>query len=64
MTCDIKRDADGFPIEFRCGPPPKPKDHECDDDGPMVEIDDGMGIVCTVTCSICGRPAFNMWDMW
>lgn len=64
MTCEITRDADGFPTEFRCGPPAKPKDHECDMDGGYKELETGMGTVTTAICSICGRPAFNEWDCW
>ncbi len=64
MPCQVERDADGFPIAFKCGPALKPKDHECDADGNFIELETGMGTVHTATCSKCGRPAFNEWDMW
>ncbi|MFA6310635.1 MAG: hypothetical protein WCV99_13445 [Sterolibacterium sp.] len=64
MSCDIKRADDGRITEFRCGPEPKPTDHECDNRGPFKEIESGMGTVHSATCSMCGRPAFNSWDIW
>ena len=64
MSVEIKRNADGQITSFQCGPDPKPKDHECDSKGKMKELDTGMGEVISATCSICGRPAFSMWDIW
>lgn len=64
MTCQIDHDHDGYPITFRCGPEPKPKDHDCDMAGGMRDIESSMGTVTSATCSICGRPAFNEWDIW
>lgn len=64
MSCDIKRDEAGQIMAFQCGPEPKPVDHTCDAKGPMKELDTGMGEVVSATCSVCGRPAFNMRDIW
>ena len=64
MTCKIIKDDNGRPIGFQCGPDPKPTDHECDALGKFVELDTGMGKVHSATCSICGRPAFQMSDIW
>lgn len=64
MSCDIKRDEAGQITAFQCGPEPKPADHECDSNGPFKELDTGMGAVSSATCSVCGRPAFSMWDIW
>lgn len=63
MTCEITYDEAGFPIEFRCGVK-QPTDHECDLHGGYVDLDTGMGIVNTATCSICGKPAFSFRDIW
>lgn len=64
MRCDVKRDAAGFPVAFSCGPEPKPIDHECDVAGGTKETESGMGTVYSATCSVCGRPAFNSWEIW
>lgn len=64
MSCEIERDAEGFPVAFKCGPDPKPEDHKCDMNSGYQDIETGMGMVTSATCSICARPAFNMWDIW
>ena len=64
MSLEIKRDENGQITEFQCGPEPAPKDHKCDAKGPTKEIETGMGEMFTATCSVCGRPAFDMWDIW
>jgi hypothetical protein len=61
-------DADGFPslaaVIRECGPTPRPHDHDCDVKGPVREITSGLGVVYSSTCSVCGRPAFNTWDVF
>ena len=64
MTCNLQYDADGKLIAAICEPEPTPPDHKCDFRGPMVELETGMGIVFSATCSVCGRPAFNFHDIW
>lgn len=59
---------DGFPsvaaVSRECGRAPKHRDHECDINGPVREISSGLGTVHSSTCSVCGRPAFNAWDIF
>ena len=64
MTCNFKYDDQGNLLEIACGPPPAPTDHKCDNKGPMRELETGMGNCISATCSMCGRPAFQMFDIW
>lgn len=62
MTCKVTVSEDGKAIKFECGPNQKPTDHECDLKGPWVEFEDGLG--GSASCSICGRLAYDDFDMW
>lgn len=63
MTCKVTWDEHGNP-KFECGPEPKPKDHECDIKGPIVEVPCMGGVVQSASCSICGRAAFQFSEIW
>ena len=64
MPCNLQYDENGDLIAAICGPEPQVQNHNCDIKGPMRELETGMGVCISATCSICGKPAFNFHDIW